>query len=405
MSGISSTGLAYIDGGAGNDWFIGSSGYDTFRGGTGNDILEGANGNDTLKGDAGDDRIEGGNGADVIDGGAGNDTIRIGGAEALSDTISGGAGTDTLVLTSTVTLKNISPVTERLDGQGYGIQGTDGNENFNLAAFTSVANVAFVNGGAGDDVIDGGALSNDVLIGGAGDDWLIGREGADTLTGGAGADQISGGVGNDLIRIGGTEGIGDQINGNAGTDTLEFTSNVTLSNFFRANCNEVEILNAKGFGIQGTSGNDTIELFGFSKVIGLASINGGAGNDMIIGTKANDVVMGGAGNDTLNGAYGSDTLTGGAGNDTFLFDADPTGAITDYIKDFGDVAGNQDVIDLSYVVSLGGSSRVYFPEWKAANVKQSGANVDIRFGDDHLIITNVKVAALDEADFFFSTAG
>jgi Ca2+-binding RTX toxin-like protein len=135
-------------------------------------------------------------------------------------------------------------------------------------------------------------------------------------------------------------------------------------------------------------------------VTNLAFLDGGAGNDTLTGGAGNDTLRGGTGNDTLTGGGGSDTLSGGAGNDIFICQADATGAITDYIQDFGDSAGNQDIIDLSAVVN--GITASSFAAWKSSNVIQSGSNVDVRFGDDHLLLSNVQASILDFSDFDFT---
>lgn len=46
------------------------------------------------------------------------------------------------------------------------------------------------------------------------------------------------------------------------------------------------------------------------------TINGGAGDDILVGGSGDDIIEGGAGNDTINGLAGNDTLNGGDGNDT-----------------------------------------------------------------------------------------
>ncbi len=63
--------------------------------------------------------------------------------------------------------------------------------------------------------------------------------------------------------------------------------------------------------ILGGGGNDTIK--GGS---GNDSLNGGTGNDVLNGEAGNDLLVGGAGNDSLNGGAGTDSLNGGAGNDS-----------------------------------------------------------------------------------------
>ena len=51
------------------------------------------------------------------------------------------------------------------------------------------------------------------------------------------------------------------------------------------------------------------------------NIDGGNGNDVILGTGFNDTITGGAGDDTITGGLGQDVLTGGGGNDQFNFAA------------------------------------------------------------------------------------
>lgn len=82
-------------------------------------------------------------------------------------------------------------------------------------------------------------------------------------------------------------------------------------------------------------------------------VDGGAGNDVLMGGSGNDVLSGGAGNDTLNGGAGDDTLSGGTGNDTltggsgadtFVFAA---GDGRDVVTDFEAGAEGKDVVQLS----------------------------------------------------------
>jgi len=81
------------------------------------------------------------------------------------------------------------------------------------------------------------------------------------------------------------------------------------------------------------------------------TLTGTSGDDVIFGAGGSDSLVGGAGNDTLYGGMGLDTLTGGAGNDVFAFgslgDFRSSGALyPKIIADFGNTAGNTDVIDL-----------------------------------------------------------
>jgi len=89
-------------------------------------------------------------------------------------------------------------------------------------------------------------------------------------------------------------------------------------------------------------------------------LNGGAGNDWLIGNNGadtlnggggNDALSGGAGVDSLRGGLGNDTLTGGAGSDVFVWQLTDRGAGTgasatvDTITDFSNIL-NGDKLDL-----------------------------------------------------------
>lgn len=80
-------------------------------------------------------------------------------------------------------------------------------------------------GGNGDDVLDGG-YQNDELYGEAGNDRLDGGDGDDLLIGGAGSDELRGGAGNDILKnIWGLWGENriDRSYGGAGNDTYMYS--------------------------------------------------------------------------------------------------------------------------------------------------------------------------------------
>lgn len=67
--------------------------------------------------------------------------------------------------------------------------------------------------------------------------------------------------------------------------------------------------------IDAGDGNDSVSLLGETLP---ALIVGGAGNDIIVGSRAADRIFGGAGNDTITGSVGVDRIDGGPGNDTLF---------------------------------------------------------------------------------------
>ena len=74
----------------------------------------------------------------------------------------------------------------------------------------------------------------------------------------------------------------------------------------------------KGVHYEGHAGADT-----FNNMSTLPSYaDGGAGNDVLMGSKAHDELHGGAGDDKLTGRQGDDILDGGAGTDTLIESGD-----------------------------------------------------------------------------------
>lgn len=136
---------------------------------------------------------------------------------------------------------------------------------------------------------------------------------ADSLTNGA-TGQIIGGV-----KMGG----GDDILVNSGTMTATGGSAIDMGDG-----NDTVTLQ-QGSNVTGNillgAGNDTFTATGVT--VG-AHVDGGDGNDSIVGSDAGDVLAGGAGNDTLTGGKGSDALSGGDGDDTLKLGADVTGSGT-----------------------------------------------------------------------------
>ena len=255
-----------IDGGAGNDTITGGDGNDTLLGGDGNDVITGGRGSDTAQLGAGDDTFvwNPGDASDVVDGQDGTDTLLFNGANiAETMSISANHGKVSLV-------RDIANITMDLDNiEHIQVNALDGADKISVNDLTgSDVTQVTLDLGANDGAVD-----------------------QVTVNGTSASDQI-----NVVATATGVAVIGlpAQVN----IDHPEAGDLLTVS---------------------GGNGNDTINASSLAAdVIGLA-IDGGGGNDTIIGSQGADRLLGGDGSDTVVGGRGNDTALLGNGNDTFIW--------------------------------------------------------------------------------------
>jgi Ca2+-binding RTX toxin-like protein len=181
--------------------------------------------------------------------------------------------------------------------------------------FAGTAGRDDVSGAGGNDTLTTGDAA-DLVQGNAGNDTLNTGAGDDIAAGGAGDDAINTGSGNDTIRFNQADGF-DTVVGGAGVDTIRPV--VAGAVIGLASLIEVEVIDATTFGnnitIQGSDAANTLD-FSAVQLLNIASINGGAGGDVITGSGVADTINGEAGPDTISGGGGADTLSGGGDNDT-----------------------------------------------------------------------------------------
>ena len=141
-----------------------------------------------------------------------------------------------------------------------------------------------------------------------------------------------------------------------------------------------------GQGVGDASQNAAVEV---DTLTNIENVQGGYGNDLIVGDDVankfqgidgNDTLDGGIGNDTLNGGLGDDSLIGGDGIDTASYDT-ATGSVTvDLVSNTANGAGGNDV--LSSIENLVGSA---FDDTligdSNANFLSGGAGEDYLKGD------------------------
>jgi Ca2+-binding RTX toxin-like protein len=399
-----------LSGEAGFDELLGGAGDDTLDGGSENDVLRGGTGSDSVLGGAGSDWLQGDDGNDTLDGGSGNNDTLTGGAGADTYVFGIGSGTDRVdaystegavdkvrfgvgIAASDITFAKIGndlvvslaqssdtlTITNWFSGANYQIGA------FELSTGVAVPLVVSVLGTAATETLNGTG-GGDRLVGLAGNDTLYGLVGNDTLVGGSGSDRLEGGQNNDVYTFGrgdgsdvvyddyryqqsyqyqaygvvGYDGEGNAqygyytatgtqtVQGDGGSDTLEFasgiaasdltigvsgndlivgvrdpaapnatfaqlTDRIVLKDWLLAN-NRVEAFRfADGTtldaaGIVARIGTDQADSFAWTETaVGIAA---GAGNDSLSSGAFADTLLGGEGNDTLRGGGGNDDLSG-----------------------------------------------------------------------------------------------
>jgi Ca2+-binding RTX toxin-like protein len=106
------------------------------------------------------------------------------------------------------------------------------------------------------------------------------------------------------------------VSGTAGNDRIHVAKSGTNLTVQIGKARQTfKLADVKSIAVKGLAGNDNIS-FGYG-TLG-AKIDGGDGNDHIVGTSSGDTITGGNGNDWLHGWAGNDSISGGAGNDVII---------------------------------------------------------------------------------------
>ena len=266
-------------------------------------------------------------------------------------TVSVAGFTDTLIGVRTIlqadglgiegtTGNDIFNITLDSNNQWFNLRGNEGNDTFNINLNGNSSRLSFDWGDDGPPItglqanLGTGIVANDGLggtdtINVTGDgrleirathlnDSIMGSARGDSFILGQGTDTVDGGDGNDRVRYD-RNGVGavnvDLLAGTATGmwDGVAFNHSLTSIEYVRGSRTGDDT-------IRGSNGDDTL--------------NGRGGNDSLVGREGNDRLYGESGNDTLIGGDGRDTLYGGDGDD--LIDASQGAAGTqghgDYIR-------------------------------------------------------------------------
>lgn len=220
------------------------------------------------------------------------------------------------------------------------IFGLDGNDQLALDEANGALPKAQLFGGAGNDVLTGGSAAdllfgqagNDTLLGKGGNDFLFGGADNDTLTGGTGDDQVFGEAGNDRmiwnpgeatdLNEGGDGNDTTEVNGGNGTESFTVTANGTRVRFDRLDPApfSIDIGTTENLVLNANGGNDSFSATGNLAALIQLTVDGGTGNDTLLGSNGADLLLGGDGNDFIDGQQGNDDVRMGAGDDVFQWD-------------------------------------------------------------------------------------
>lgn len=246
-----------ILGGAGDDVIFGGAGDDKVIGGTGDDLVYLGAGNDLFVSSVGDD-------ADTIEGRDGTDTVRfLGGAADLIELIAVGGRAQISGLAQSVNLDDV----ERIEIQDQG----------------TFADTVTIGDMSGTDVKQ----------------IAVALEGTDPF--GDSVTCLAGG-GDNIIAASATGAIAS-ITGLSAQLTIAGASALDLAS------------------ILGGGGNDKIDASKLPPNFLRVSLDGGAGNDVLIGSQGDNTLFGREGNDTVAGGGGADFAALGVGDDLFLWNA------------------------------------------------------------------------------------
>lgn len=290
-----------IDGGTGNDTITGGDGVDSLFGGDGNDVVNGGRGNDTVFLGAGDDTFiwNPGDGSDIVEGQAGNDTMVFNGAN-VSEIFDLAANGERVRLA-----RNIGAIAMDLnDVERVDINALNGADTITVNDLTGT-DVTQVNLSL--SVVGGDALTDVVIVNGTSR--------------------------NDIIDLFGS---------GTSVSVVGLPAQVNITNLEAAN---------DSLAVNALSGDDGLTASTLpAGILKLLTLDGGNGNNRILGSAGADMLLASDGNDFFDGQQGNDVARMGAGDDIFQWDAgDGSDAIegeagTDTLFFFGsDVGENFDL--------------------------------------------------------------
>jgi Ca2+-binding RTX toxin-like protein len=345
-----------LDGGAGNDALTGGSGNDVLLGGAGNDVVDGGRGADQAFLGTGNDTFvwNPGDGSDVVEGQGGFDTLQFNGSNA-GENINIAANGSHAVLS-----RDVANITMDLNGM----------EQINFAAFAGADNINVADL-TGTDVkqvhVDLAAIPG-------------------TSTGDGQADNVTvnGTAGNDTVKVAGS-----------GTETV--VSGLAAETHVVGADSGLDTVHVAGGG-----GNDVIDASAVTPGGAQLLLDGGTGNDKIIGSSGNDTILWnpGDGSDVVEGHGGFDTLQFNGANANENINIAENGSRVLLTRDVGQVTMDLHGVAQIDVAASGGADNINVSDLTGTDVKQ--VHVDLSAppgsGSGDSLADNVTVNATTGAD-------
>ncbi|MBE9186634.1 calcium-binding protein [Microcoleus sp. LEGE 07076] len=321
----------------------------------------GNEGSNYLRGDLGDDLVVGINVRDSLFGGRGKDTLK---GVASSSYLSGDLDDDILVITNSTQSSPFSSSVITIGIERTTLIGGGGNDSLYGAIGDFGSGRNFFDGGDGNDTINVFA-TQDTALGGGGDDFIVSATvsalssvgASSSFPGFAGRNLLDGGSGNDTIVAAFST---DTMIGGEGNDSM--------SGIFTQ--------------ASGGDGNDTLNASFAGTNAGLITLDGGLGNDVLIGNSTVGVI------NFMNGGEGSDSILFGGTRDRLI----------------GTLGGNDTISYATGVNFIGAQSTPnvitdnlgsnFIIGGNGTDVITTGAGDDILFGGP----TSLPVAGVDGND-------
>lgn len=349
----------------------------------------GGEGTDQLVGGSGDDRLDGDQGADSMAGGGGADTLVWDPGDG-SDVVEGGAGEDTLLFNGAGAAETVE-----ISANGSRVRFFRNPGNIVMDC-NDVEQVTFNALGGADNITVGDMSGTDLT-----------SVALDLGTGGAGDGAA------DTVTVNGTQG--DDVFGAFGD-----AGGVTVFGVQAA----VSILFAEPAGdrltLNGLGGDDVVDASSLEADAIALTINGGLGDDVMLGSEGNDTIFGGdgadlglmgAGDDTFvwNPGDDNDTIEGQSGHDTMLFNGANVSEVVNIFANGGRVLFTRNVasvvMDCNDVErmdfnALGGTDQVIVNDLSGTDVTEIrvdlGSPADSGTGDGQPDTVTVNATSGDD---------